>query len=311
MRGNIWDPVSGASLNFTLALKNNFAATADPGTGDDSADGYEVGSTWVNITAGRPFVCIDATEGAAVWALQGESGIDPTELALLNGAVAGAVVASKAAAYGADSILAIFSGALAAAGTNQATATPLTKQANAITGADGTVGVALLAAAVNRPQLVINTDATHILPVYPVASGNDQINGIAVNSPFNLGPGQAAWFVPTSAIQFYVAGSAALFPVGSVAAGLKVVSGVHQQAAASDTIITGLTTVVSVVACFRDAPTVKQLFCAASIGNQSGAPAAGSFLLNTYKPTAVNDVTPTAATDFSGNINFDWIAFGT
>ena len=99
--------------------------------------------------------------------------------------------------------------------------------------------------------------------------------------------------------------------VAGVASNYKLARGVHQQASASDTIVTGLATVVAVVACFRDAPTVNQLSCSATIGNQSGAPAAGSFLLRTYKPTAVNDVTPTAATDFTDNINFDWIAIGT
>lgn len=103
--------------------------------------------------------------------------------------------------------------------------------------------------------------------------------------------------------------SAAL--VAGVAAGYKVARGVHQQAAASDTIVSGLTTVVAVVVQFRDAPTVKQFMCSGTIGNQSGAPAAGSFLLRTYKPTAVDNCTPIAATDFTDNLNFDWIAIGT
>lgn len=93
--------------------------------------------------------------------------------------------------------------------------------------------------------------------------------------------------------------------------GYKIARGVHQQAAAQDTIVTGLATVVAVVVSFRDTPTLKQMFCYASIGNQAGAPAAGSFLLNTKKPTGTGDVTPIAATDFTDNINFNWIAVGT
>jgi hypothetical protein len=96
-----------------------------------------------------------------------------------------------------------------------------------------------------------------------------------------------------------------------IAAGYKVARGVHTQVAASDTVVTGLATVVAVVASFQSAPTIKQLFCAADIGNQSGAPAAGSVLLKTYKPTAVNDATPTAATDFTENLKLGWIAVGT
>src|SRR5258708_40114118 len=46
--------------------------------------------------------------------------------------------------------------------------------------------------------------------------------------------------------------------VAGVAAGYKVARGVHQQAAASDTVVTGLATVVSVVAAWREKPTLKQ-----------------------------------------------------
>jgi hypothetical protein len=99
--------------------------------------------------------------------------------------------------------------------------------------------------------------------------------------------------------------------VAGVAAGYKVARGVHQQAAASDTIVTGLTTVIAIVASWRDTPTLKQMFVTATIGDQAGAPAAGSVLIKTFKPTANNDVTPTAATDFTDNLSVDWIAIGT
>lgn len=101
-----------------------------------------------------------------------------------------------------------------------------------------------------------------------------------------------------------------LVPALGVAAGYKIARGVHQQAAASDTVATGLTTVVAVCVSWRDAPTVKQLFINASIGDQAGTPAAGSVLIRTYKPTAVNDVTPTAATDFTDNLSSNWVAIG-
>ena len=99
--------------------------------------------------------------------------------------------------------------------------------------------------------------------------------------------------------------------VAGIAAGYKVARGVHQQAAASDTVVTGLTTVVAIVASWRDTPTLKQMFVTATIGDQAGAPAAGSVLIKTFKPTANNDVTPTAATDFTDNLSVDWIAIGT
>lgn len=96
-----------------------------------------------------------------------------------------------------------------------------------------------------------------------------------------------------------------------VGSGYKIARGQHTQVAASDTVVTGLTTVVAVVAEFDSAPTVKQLFLAASIGDQAGTPAAGSILLKTFKPTAVDNVTPTAATDFTDNLKINWIAVGT
>lgn len=99
--------------------------------------------------------------------------------------------------------------------------------------------------------------------------------------------------------------------ISGVGNAYRVARGVNTQVAATDTIATGLATVVAVVAQFADAPSIKQLFCSASIGDQAGSPVAGSFLLSTYKPTATNDVTPTAATDFSENKKINWIAIGT
>jgi hypothetical protein len=45
----------------------NYAATAAPGTGDDTGDGYGVGSNWYDVTNDDAYVCLDATAGAAVW----------------------------------------------------------------------------------------------------------------------------------------------------------------------------------------------------------------------------------------------------
>lgn len=44
-------------------------ATSNPTTGDDSANGYGVGSKWVNLTADTVYFCTDASVGAAVWVL--------------------------------------------------------------------------------------------------------------------------------------------------------------------------------------------------------------------------------------------------
>jgi hypothetical protein len=53
--------------NAAWLVDEVYAAAADPGADDDEAAGYAIGVRWVNATAGRTFVCADATEGAAVW----------------------------------------------------------------------------------------------------------------------------------------------------------------------------------------------------------------------------------------------------
>jgi hypothetical protein len=92
--------------------------------------------------------------------------------------------------------------------------------------------------------------------------------------------------------------------------GVKVARGEHTQVAASDTVVSGLATVIAVIVSPRTR-TVKQLFFNGSPGDQAGAPSAGSFLITSQKPTAVNDVTPVPATDFTDAIVVDWVAVGT
>lgn len=100
--------------------------------------------------------------------------------------------------------------------------------------------------------------------------------------------------------------------VKGVAAGYKIARGQATTVAASDTIITGLATVVSAYANMDDDPVVGCSFASASIGDQAGTPAAGSILLKTWKPTTAGvagnpDVI--AATTFTKKVN--WIAVGT
>jgi hypothetical protein len=47
--------------------RNNLAATIAPTAGNDSGESYEVGSRWVDLTADREYVCVDASTSAAVW----------------------------------------------------------------------------------------------------------------------------------------------------------------------------------------------------------------------------------------------------
>jgi hypothetical protein len=73
--------------------------------------------------------------------------------------------------------------------------------------------------------------------------------------------------------------------------------------------VTKLSTVIAVVATFDDNPGDNPMLVSASIGDQAGTPAAGSFLLKTWQNTSGTDPTPIAATTFSKKVN--WIAIGT
>lgn len=254
--------------------RNNLAAAADPTADDDSGENYGIGSIWINTTGDRTWVCVDATATAAIWVQTG----------------------GKTAA-------------VTAAGSSTSDAAALVGQTNVVAGADGTKGVKLPTGVAGMKICVVN-NAASALKVYPDAGG--QINAGGANTAFVMAAGRVSTFVCSAALTWEVDTMDAYGAlVAGVAAGYKIARGVHQQAAASDTVVTGLATVVAVVASWRDAPTLKQMFVTASIGDQAGSPAAGSILINTYKPTASGDVTPTAATDFSDNLSINWIAIGT
>lgn len=49
--------------------KANLVATSAPLVTSDTAAGYDVGSLWVDVTNDESYICVDATNGAAVWRL--------------------------------------------------------------------------------------------------------------------------------------------------------------------------------------------------------------------------------------------------
>ena len=54
-------------LGNVANLKSKLDATVAPGVGDDAADGYSVGSLWIDVTADKSYQCVDSSNGAAVW----------------------------------------------------------------------------------------------------------------------------------------------------------------------------------------------------------------------------------------------------
>ena len=88
---------------------------------------------------------------------------------------------------------------------------------------------------------------------------------------------------------------------GKIAAGVAAITG-------SGTVVTGLASVVAVVATMAaDASLTNGHEVTASVGDQAGAPAAGSVILKVWKATASGDATPIAS---AAAVNVNWIAFG-
>lgn len=115
---------------------------------------------------------------------------------------------------------------------------------------------------------------------------------------------------PLEAVAFVAAGSSDTTGQVLLGApgGLKFVGGQATTVAASDTIVTGLSLLYGAVATLEDNLVDDPSWVSAMIGDQAGTPAAGSFLLKTWKNTGGTDPTPAAATTFSKKVN--WIAFG-
>jgi len=89
--------------------------------------------------------------------------------------------------------------------------------------------------------------------------------------------------------------------------GMRTVGGQHTTVAAADTVVTGLSTVVAVVASYDTDPADANTYVSATIGDQAGAPAAGSIVIKTWKQSGT-DPTPIAADAFTKLVN--WIAVG-
>jgi hypothetical protein len=186
----------------------------------------------------------------------------------------------------------------------------------AAAGADGVVGVTTeVAAADQEPVDVIHGGIAYVMVgAAGAVTRGDRIASDALGCAITAVAGANIIGI---AIQSGAAGEVievllALAGTGAVGAevvgeagGYKIARGVHVQVAAVDTIVTGLTTVTSVTASFVGAPTAKQAFVGATIGDQAGAPAAGSIELKTFTAAYA------AAVDFTDNLSVSWIAIGT
>ncbi len=125
------------------------------------------------------------------------------ELNLLDTAVAGEVVASKAVIYDASGKIAVSSADVTATGTVIGDATAMTAQKNVISGANGAKGVILPIATVDAEVTVINSDTSNDLLVYPVAGS--QINALGASVAFTVTAGQTGTFIARSTTLWNVA----------------------------------------------------------------------------------------------------------
>ncbi len=96
--------------------------------------------------------------------------------------------------------------------------------------------------------------------------------------------------------------------VGGIAGGYKIARGVALVNNATFDVPTGLTTPVAVVCSLVGDPSITHMWSTSTIGNQTNAPVAGSIRITSFKPTAVDNVTPTAASSTFANVA--WIAIG-
>lgn len=102
--------------------------------------------------------------------------------------------------------------------------------------------------------------------------------------------------------------------VRGLANGVRVAAGVQDISAATHTVVTGLATVLAVVASYQSNPSRDQLWVSASPGDQAGTPDAGSFILKTWQSDESGSVAweaiPIPTNNFAGSPKVAWIAVG-
>lgn len=123
--------------------------------------------------------------------------VSAAELLVLDNALAGVVVASKAVIYDSAGKIYQASASPAALGTTVADATPLTAMVNYVTGADGTKGVLLPIAAADEVVFVANADTANVLKVYAITGS--QVNALGSTVAFSVQPGVTQMFIGRSA----------------------------------------------------------------------------------------------------------------
>ena len=217
----------------------------------------------------------------------------PAELNLLDGSVAGTAVASKALALGTNKnvdVLAVADLKLGAGAGTSVTSTAA--ELNLLDGSVAGTAVASKALALGADK---NVDVLAVADLKLGAGAGTSVTSTAAE--LNILDGVT---MTTAQINLLTQG---------VAGGYKVARGTAAVGAASADVATGLTTVVAVVVSMVGDPSLTHMFSSGTVGDQAGAPAAGSIRIKSWKPTGTGDVSPIAATSPFGNVA--WVAIGT
>jgi hypothetical protein len=160
------------------------------------------GSLLTNINGGAVSKVQSATSADSASTVTGSDQTAITKVGVLTGLSISGSISSVTNITASGFVMHSAGVGIAAAGTAQGTATPLTKQINVVSSSTASVndGVMLPAGAAGMTCIIINTASANI-KVYP--SSGSYIDGLAQNTSFTLGPGARLMFVATSLSQWY------------------------------------------------------------------------------------------------------------
>lgn len=65
--GTVAGELATTGAGSLYVLKHNLVATSAPTVDNDESENYAVGSRWLDVSADRAYLCLDKTDGAAVW----------------------------------------------------------------------------------------------------------------------------------------------------------------------------------------------------------------------------------------------------
>lgn len=167
------------------------------------------GGTTLNITGNANVGNIGATAGVFTGAISGGTTLNITGNANVGNLGTGGSITATGNVSGSNLVASSYyirsiNASVTAAGTGQATATPLTKEINVVSTVASGSGV-LLPTAIAGMVLIINNTSANTLNVYPAT--NAAINGGSANAAYTQISGASLQYYATSSTQWYTVGA--------------------------------------------------------------------------------------------------------